>query len=204
MRDVGTQCDFVAMTRDAATQCDSDAKDVGCQCDFAGEGDPSGPSRPYADVQVAWREVVLFGQNLCACAESLTIRQQSLLNEIAARDARVEAYRSAPSVSFPPNVAAPQVVHTRPVGPRQVCHLDNPGGLRAGSVAPWIRYGSSEAPVARSPRESIANSRARHNYGVSSSSPPQLFCSFCQKYGHDLVRCRSYGKRHDKSLKRRR
>ena len=136
MRDVGTQCDFVAMTRDAATQYDSDAKDVGCQCDFAGEEDPSGPSRPYADVQVAWREVVLFGQNLCACAESLTIRQQSLLDEIAAHDARVEAYRTAPSVSFPPNVAAPQLVHTRPVGPRQVPHLDNPGGLRAGGVAP--------------------------------------------------------------------
>jgi hypothetical protein len=203
MRDVGTQCDFVTVTRDASTQYDSDAKDVGCQCDFGGGEDPNSPSRPYADVQAAWQEVVLFGQNLCACAENLTIQQQSLLDEIAAHDARVEAYRSVPSVSLLPSVAVPQVAHTRPIGPRPVLHLDNPGGLRAGGVAPWIRHGSSEGAVARSPRESIANSRARH-HGVSSSSPPQLFCSFCQKYGHDLVRCRSYGKRYDKSLKRRR
>ena len=170
MRDVGTQCDFVTVTRDASTQYDSDAKDVGCQCDFGGGEDPNSPSRPYADVQAAWQEVVLFGQNLCACAENLTIQQQSLLDEIAAHDARVEAYRSVPSVSLLPSVAVPQVAHTRPIGPRPVLHLDNPGGLRAGGVAPWIRHGSSEGVVARSPRKSIANSRARH-HGVSSSSP---------------------------------
>ena len=62
----------------------------------------------------------------------------------------------------------------------------------------------SFAAVARSPRESIANSRARRNYDNVPVSLPPMFCYYCQKRGHDITRCRSYSKRVDKSLKRRR
>jgi hypothetical protein len=204
MRDVGTQCEFVTLTRDAATQYDSYARDVACQCSLDAGDVPNGPSSPDADVQAAWQVVLRFSQDMCACAENLTIQQQNLLDEVAAHDARVEAFRSAASVSSLPSVAVPLVAHSRLVGSRSVIQLDGPGGFRPGGVVPHVRQGSSAGSVARSPRESIANARARHNYGVSSSSPSQLFCSFCQKHGHDLVRCRSYGKRYDKSLKRRR
>ena len=75
--------------------------------------------------------------------------------------------------------------------------LDSSGYLRSGASMPY-------AAVARSPRESIANSRARRNYDDVFAPPPPMFCSYCQKRGHDLARCRSYSKRNDKSLKRRR
>jgi hypothetical protein len=191
VHDVGTQCEF--KTRDVSTQCNSGTNDVGCQCSFD-EGGPDDPSGARADLQDAWQVVMRFSQDACAFAESLLMRQQNLQDAIDAHEARVEALRP---VRSPLEDVVRRVEPARPVSPRPGAPPDSAGYLRSGAAMP-------HAAVARSPRESIANSRARRNYDNVSVSPPPMFCYYCQKRGHDITRCRSYGKRVDKSLKRRR
>ena len=87
-------------------------------------------------------------------------------------------------------------------GLRRVLAGHSPIRFRLSMLAPTVTLSSRSNPIARSPRESIANSRNRHISSPATFLEQESYCSYCQRHGHSLACCRSIRKRNDKSLKR--